>query len=178
MASKPVETCWILPQTPDGVDDGEIIQKEWSISLGSKLKANQASQQTSLGPRHLNSQLFFSFTCQTTNASRLHEADEANLLGVLFASLVEIQHHRLSILFATAFSLFVLRLALESLRVTVAEGLSSASSAIVFIHTAVISISSPISIYGNSLGFFGPPFCAWPPKSLIRHLSLGSHGRM
>lgn len=178
MASKPVETCWILPQTPDGVDDGEIIQKEWSISLGSRLKANRASQQTSFGPRHLNSQLFSASLARLRTPPRLHEADEANLLGVLSASPVEIQHHRLSNLFATVLSLFVLQLASESLHVTVAEGLSSASSAIVIVHTAVISISSPISIYGNSLGFFGPPFCAWPPKSLIRHLSLGSHGRM
>lgn len=58
MASEPVDTCWILPQTPDGVDDGEIVQKEWSISLRSKMKANRASPQTSFGLRHFNSQLF------------------------------------------------------------------------------------------------------------------------
>ncbi|UKZ87741.1 uncharacterized protein TrAFT101_003516 [Trichoderma asperellum] len=90
MASEPFETCWILPQILDGVDHGEIIQKDGASRSGTKMKASRASPQTSFGPRHSIASFFFSFTCQTTNASRPHEeADEANLLvGVLSASSV------------------------------------------------------------------------------------------
>lgn len=136
MASEPVDTCWILPQTPDGVDDGEIVQKEWSISLRSKLKANRASPQTSFGPRHFNSQLF------SASLARLRPPP-VSTKPTKPSCLVFSLHHPLTfgiidysfLFFATTLVPFVVQLASESLRVIVAEGLSSApsaSSAIVF----------------------------------------------
>lgn len=53
MASEPFETLLDpFPQTLDGVDHGEIIQKDGASRSGTKLKASRASPQTSFGPRH------------------------------------------------------------------------------------------------------------------------------
>lgn len=176
MASEPFETCWILPRILDGVDHGEIIQKDGASRSGTKLKASRASPQTSFGPRHSIASFFSASLAKLrTPPVPTKKPTKRTCLCVFYL------HHLLvsaaastRIPFAATF--FFCPPEAASLRVTVAEGLSSAS-AIVFVHGGYIDLFNYFHLRKLARRLW-PPFLRLAPKTLIRQLSLGSHGRM
>lgn len=178
MASEPFETLLDpFPQTLDGVDHGEIIQKDGASRSGTKLKASRASPQTSFGPRHSIASFFSASLAKlrTPPVPTKKRSRRSELACVFYL------HHLLvsaaastRIPFAATF--FFGSPEAASLRVTVAEGLSSAS-AIVFVHGGYIDLFNYFHLRKVARRLW-PPFLRLAPKTLIRQLSLGSHGRI
>lgn len=162
MASEPFETCWILPRILDGVDHGEIIQKDGASRSGTKLKASRASPQTSFGPRHSIASFFSASLAKLRTPPVPRRSRRSELACVCSICIIcwSQQQHRLEFPLPPRF-FFVLQKQRHCAS-PLQKGYHRHRPLSLF--TAVISISSTISIYGNSLGVFGPPFCAWPPK--------------